>query len=267
MRIDVGRENSTVIELQVDDLGFGPPVLLLHGWPLSSRVWAPQLPALLAAGRRVITVDRRGFGRSTRCSQGFDLDTLADDLKCVLDRLDLADAVVVAHDLGAAELLRYLGSFGGERLRAAVLVAPPPPAPPTDGLVLPAVEHAAALRRWIDEACAPDTLAPDRRLGADARHALWLDAVDHGIVALQEGLAALQAVDLRDDLPRIGLPVLVLQGGADRRWPAGSAAEPVAEAIAGARLQRIDGAPHGLLWTHADEVNAALLAFLRDAAA
>lgn len=262
MRIDVGRENSTLIELQLDDLGYGPPVLLLHGWPLSSRVWEPQRAALLAAGRRVLSFDRRGFGGSTRCSLGFDLDTLAEDLSHVLERLALAEPVVViAYDLGAAELLRYLGSFGGERLRAAVLVAPPPPLPAPAAAPVAAVPRHAMLRRWVGDAHAPDTLPPARRLDADALHALWLDAIDGGAPAQHESLATLRTADLRDDLPRIGVPTLVLQPGADPdRPPAGTAA--VAAAIAGARLQPLADAPHGLLWTHAAEVNAALCEFL-----
>ncbi|MEF7615354.1 alpha/beta fold hydrolase [Aquincola sp. MAHUQ-54] len=262
MRIDVGRENSTLIELQVDDFGHGPPVVLLHGWPLSGRVWEPQLPALLAAGRRVLAVDRRGFGGSTRCSLGFDLDTLAEDLGQVLERLAPAGAVVVAHDLGAAELLRYLGSFGGERLRAAVLVVPPPPTPETPAPAPPPpAPRAAMLRHWIDEAHAPPSLPLARRLDADARHALWLDAIANGPLALHASRATLDAADLRDDLPRIDVPTLVLHGEADMgRPPAGAAA--LAAALAGARVERLAEAPRGLLWTHADEVNAALLAFL-----
>lgn len=275
MRIDVGRENSTVIGLQVDDLGFGPPVLLLHGWPFSSRIWEPQVQALRHAGHRVVTCDRRGFGRSSRCSTGFDFDTLADDLRQVLEALDLRDCALVAHGMGCGEVLRYLGTYGGERLRAAVLVAPLPPVRPAAAaggagldegtldmlrLALLARRH-DVLEQFVDEGFAPADAPPAWRLGAATRRALWLDAIDTGPVALVESLQAWRC-DFRDDLPRIGLPTLVLQGTADRLLPAALAGEPLAAGIGGAQLRLVSGAPHGLLWTHADAVNDALLGFL-----
>lgn len=275
MRIDVGRENSTVIELQVDDLGFGPPVLLLHGWPHSSRVWEPQVHALLAAGHRVVVYDRRGFGRSSRCSTGFDFDTLADDLRQVLDALDLRGCALVGQGMGCGEVLRYLGNYGGERLRAAALVAPLPPVwreggaggGGLDGAALDALRQDVLTRRHeflaahVEEAFAPAAVSSAHRLGAAARQALWLDAAATDAVAM---LASLQAwrCDFRDDLPRIGLPTLVLQGSADRHLPPHLAGEPLAAGIAGATLRLVPGATQGLLWTHTDEVNDALLTFL-----
>jgi non-heme chloroperoxidase len=275
MRVKVGRENSTAIELQVDDLGCGPPVLLLHGWPLSSVVWEHQVQALLAAGHRVISYDRRGFGRSSRCSTGFDFDTLAEDLKCVLDSLDMRDAVLVGYGMGCGEIVRYLGTFGSERLRAAALVAPLPPFLRRSGSALneldePALEDLRSallaqrhdfLEHFIDASCELEQDAAGQGLSDAARRAMWIDAVDSGPAATLESLASWRS-DFRDDLPRIGLPTLVLQGTADRMLPPAASGEPLAAAISGSRLELVAGAPHGLLWTHAAQVNAALLNFL-----
>ena len=120
--ITVGRENSTPIELSYEDHGSGPVVVLLHGWPVDSRSWEPQLHPLLQAGFRVVTYDRRGFGRSSRPATGYDFDTLAADLDAVLTHLDLRDVAVVGFSLGTGELARYVGRYGTQRLRCSVFI-------------------------------------------------------------------------------------------------------------------------------------------------
>src|SRR5689334_3817040 len=120
--IEVGSDNTAPIQLYYEDHGSGAPVVLLHGWPLDSRSWEPQLHALLQAGQRVIVYDRRGFGRSSRPAEGYDFDTLAGDLDRVLTHLDLTDATVVGFSLGTGELARYIGKYGSDRLRACVFI-------------------------------------------------------------------------------------------------------------------------------------------------
>src|SRR5690349_2786627 len=120
--ITVGHENSTPIELYYEDHGSGAPVVLLHGWPVDSRSWEPQLPTLLEAGKRVILYDRRGFGRSSRPTDGYDFDTLAADLDKLLTELDLRDATLIGFSLGTGELARYIGNFGTERLAGCVFI-------------------------------------------------------------------------------------------------------------------------------------------------
>src|ERR671920_1676727 len=120
--INVGRENSAPIDIYYEDHGSGPAVVLSSGWPFDSRSWEPQLHPLLAAGYRVITYDRRGFGRSSRPTVGYDFDSLAADLDAVLTELDLRDAVVVGFSLGTGELVRYVGRHGTDRMRAAVII-------------------------------------------------------------------------------------------------------------------------------------------------
>src|SRR6478609_206054 len=121
--VSVGQENSASIDLYYEDHGSGPPVILIHGYPLSGRAWDKQLPVLLAAGRRVITYDRRGFGRSSQAAIGYDYDTFAADLKVVLDTLDLRDAVLVGFSMGTGEVGRYLGLYGSERIAKVAFLA------------------------------------------------------------------------------------------------------------------------------------------------
>jgi non-heme chloroperoxidase len=125
--VTVGRENNTGIEIYYEDHGAGQPVVLIHGYPLSGRGWDKQVPALLAAGYRVITYDRRGFGKSSQPATGYDYDTFAADLNTLLEHLDLHDAVLVGHSMGTGEVTRYLGRYGSARVAKGVLVAPIPP--------------------------------------------------------------------------------------------------------------------------------------------
>ena len=120
--INVGRENSAPIDIYYEDQGSGPAVVLSSGWPFDSRSWEPQVHTLLAAGYRVITFDRRGFGRSSRPSTGYDFDTLATDLGTLLSELDLSDVTLVGFSLGTGELARYVGRYGTDRVRSLVLI-------------------------------------------------------------------------------------------------------------------------------------------------
>src|SRR6476660_8701849 len=125
--VDVGTENSGAIELYYEDPGAGPPVVLIHGYPLSGRAWDKQIPVLLDTGHRVITYDRRGFGKSSQPTSGYDYDTFAADLKALIDKLDLHDVTLVGHSMGTGEVTHYLGTYGSERITRGVLVSPIPP--------------------------------------------------------------------------------------------------------------------------------------------
>jgi non-heme chloroperoxidase len=251
-------------------------VVLLHGWPVASPVWEHQARALRESGHRVITIDRRGFGRSTRCAAGLDLETLADDLHQVISRLDLRDCCLVGYDLGCAEVLRYLGNYGSGAVRSSVLIAPwssaSEPAAGRATLSPSAVDVVAlqralrddrhdALERYVAEAhrLLPNTTRPP--LSPPALRALCNDAATSGPAALQHSLNAWPD-NVLEDAARVGVPTLVLHGSDDCGGPSQINGTALAAAIGGAQLQRLDGAPRGLLWTHAAEVNAALLAFL-----
>src|SRR6267378_333981 len=125
--VNVGQENSGSIDLYYEDHGSGKPVILIHGWPLSGRSWERQVPVLLAAGYRVITYDRRGFGDSSKPTSGYDYDTFAEDLHKLVTKLDLREATLVGFSMGGGEVARYLGTYGSERVRKAVFVASIPP--------------------------------------------------------------------------------------------------------------------------------------------
>src|SRR5215813_11754261 len=126
-KVTVGRENSGGIDIYYEDHGAGQPVVLIHGYPLSGRAWDKQVPALLEAGYRVITYDRRGFGNSSQPSTGYDYDTFASDLKALIDELDLHDVTLVGHSMGTGEVTRYIGKYGSDRITRGVLVSPIPP--------------------------------------------------------------------------------------------------------------------------------------------
>ncbi len=125
--IRVGQENSGPIELYYEDYGSGPPVVLIHGYPLSGKAWDKQLPALLGTGYRVITYDRRGFGKSSQPATGYDYDTFAADLNSLMETLDLRGAMLVGHSMGTGEVTRYLGAYGSQRVAKGVLISPIPP--------------------------------------------------------------------------------------------------------------------------------------------
>lgn len=273
--IKVGNENSTPIELHYEDQGSGQPVVLIHGYPLDGRSWEKQTAALLDAGHRVITYDRRGFGRSTHASSGYDYDTFADDLASVVDALDLRDVVLVGFSMGTGEVARYLTRHGSERIaKVAFLGSLEPyllksdenpdgaaPAEFFDGLVADVKADRYAFFTGFFE----NFFNLDENLGSRISQ----EALDHHArVAASSGAVASAAApltwptDFRGDLSAIDMPALILHGTADRVLPIEATAKRFAEAVPEATYVEVEGAPHGLLWTHAAEVNEALLEFL-----
>jgi non-heme chloroperoxidase len=234
-RCKVGTENGTPIEIHYEDHGSGQPVILIHEYPLNGNSWERQERALLAAGYRAISYDRRGFGRSSQPTVGYDYDTFAADLNTLLEHLDLRDVILVGFSMGRGEVTRYLGRFGSTRVRAAALLGAIPPF------------HV-------------DTLAPDR-----VSEQAW--EASFNVAAAGSPFATYAAVDswltdFRDDLSRIDVPVLVVHGTEDRILPIAATANRLPGLIADLRLVRIEGGPHNIGWTHGDEVNDALLEFL-----
>src|SRR5512133_3567377 len=229
--IGVGTENSGPIELHYEDHGTGTPVVLIHGHPLSGRAWDRQVPALLAAGHRVITYDRRGFGNSSQPTTGYDYDTFAADLNTLLDTLDLRDAALVGHSMGTGEVTRYLGRYGSERVERGVLISPIPP------FLLKTPDNPAGVDGsvfdGIKQAIAADRPAYLTKFLADfynfdvTRGKLVSDEVFRlgwNIAAGASPKGTLDCVsawltDFRGDLSRIDVPMLVIQGDADRILP------------------------------------------------
>ena len=272
--ITVGRENSTPIEIAYDDVGSGPPVVLIHGWPFDSRSWEPQVHALLAAGLRVITYDRRGFGRSSRPSVGYDFDTLAADLDVLLGELDLHDVSVVGFSLGTGELARYVGSYGTARLRSCVFIESLAPTfvksddNPTgvDPAGVAAVQQAilddrAAWLSGMDQNFLNLDDYLGTRVSAETERYLWqtgMEASAEATWACPRGWLE----DFRADIAKIDVPTLIVHGTADRILPIDGQARRLHTALPEAEYVEIEGGPHLCCVTHATEVNAALLAFL-----
>ena len=273
--VTVGRENSAGIEIYYEDHGAGQPVVLIHGYPLSGRAWDKQVPAPLEAGYRVITYDRRGFGKSSQPVTGYDYDTFAADLATLLEHLDLHDAVLAGHSMGTGEVTRYLGRYGSARVARGVLVAPIPPflrqTPDNpdgvpqglfDGFAQAAMADAPAwMKGFLDTFYNFDTLR-GTLVSDQAWQASWNLAVTASATAAVACIGT-WATDFRADLPEIDVPMLVIQGDADQVLPLDKPGQRLPALIKDVQLIVVDGGPHAIPWTHAAQVNTALLDFIR----
>ncbi len=275
--ITVGTENSTDIDLFYTDQGAGQPVVLIHGFPLDGESWGKQQAALLDAGYRVIAYDRRGFGASTKTASGSDYDTFAADLHALLEDLDLHDVALVGFSMGTGEIARYLARYGAGRIAKAAFLGSLEPFL----LITDDNPDGAGDQAFFDGTA--DAVRKDRHafltgffrdfynLDDTLGSRISQEAVDASVAtARHAGNAALAAApltwatDFRGDIPAITVPALVLHGTADNILPIDKTARKFRELLPGATYVEIEGAPHGLLWTHGDEVNAALLSFLAD---
>jgi non-heme chloroperoxidase len=276
--VTVGRENSTSIDLYYEDHGSGSPVVLLSGWPLDSRSWEPQMHDLLEAGHRVILVDRRGFGQSSRPTVGYDFDTLAGDLDKLLTELDLSDATLIGFSLGTGELARYIGTYGTDRLKACVFIESLAPSfvkseenpNGIDRAGVDAVRQAILDDRpaWLTGLLG-DFLNLDDYLGTRVSEEAVRNAWNAGAGASPWATWACVLTWLEDfgaDIGRIDVPTLILHGTADRILPIDGQGRRLHAALPDARYVEIEGGPHVMCVTHAQEVNRELLAFLRQEA-
>jgi non-heme chloroperoxidase len=273
--VNVGQENSGSIELYYEDHGEGKPVVLIHGYPLSGTSWEKQVPALLQAGRRVITYDRRGFGRSSQPTTGYDYDTFAKDLHKLVTTLDLRDCALVGFSMGGGEVARYLGAYGSERVSKAVFISSVPPfllktkdnPEGVDASVFAGIEKAVTADRYafftefFKNFFNTDVLL-GKRVSEDAVRSSW------NVAAGASATASLACVstwytDFRKDLPRVEVPTLVIHGDADRILPISASGMRTAKLVKGAHLVTVKDGPHCIPWTHADQVTPALLEFLK----
>jgi non-heme chloroperoxidase len=274
-RITVGTENTAPIEIHYEDHGSGQPVVLIHGYPLNGASWEKQERVLLAAGYRVITYDRRGFGKSSQPTVGYDYDTFAADLNALLAHLDLSDVVLVGFSMGTGEVARYLGTYGSSRIEKAVLMGSIPPfllktgdnPEGVDGAVFDEIKAAvlndrpAFFKSFLDNFNNVDVLG-----GTRISEQAWQNSF---IVAVGASPYAAHAcvntwlTDFRDDLPKIDVPTLLIHGDADRILPYAATAARLPGLIKGLTVVTVEGGPHNIAWTHPDEVNEALLAFLK----
>jgi pimeloyl-ACP methyl ester carboxylesterase len=272
--IKVGQENSTPIELYYEDHGSGSPVVLIHGWPLSGASWEKQTAALLAAGHRVVTYDRRGFGRSGKPAVGYNYDTFASDLNTVLTSLDLTGVSLVGFSMGTGEVSRYIGKYGTKRLRKAVLIGTLGPyllkaadnPEGVDASVFDGIKAAIKadrpafliefLRNFYNYDITGGKLVSERVLEDNWNVAAGASAI--GTLACVDAWIE----DFRKDIPRNNVPTLILHGDTDRILPPDATSRRQAKMIKGVKFVELKGGPHGVLWTHADQVNAELVKFL-----
>jgi non-heme chloroperoxidase len=270
----VGTENETPIEIHYEDHGSGDPVVLIHGYPLNGNSWERQERELLANGHRVISYDRRGFGRSSQPTVGYDYDTFAADLNALLEHLDLSHIVLVGFSMGSGEVTRYLGTYGSARVRKAALLGAIPPyllktednPEGVDGEVFEQIKAAIAKDRYawfkdfFDNFYNTDTLMPER-----ISEQAWQGSFN--VAAGASPFASYACVDtwltdFRGDLPKIDVPVLIVHGTDDRILPFEATAARLPDLIEDVRLVAVEGGPHNIAWTHPNEVNQALLGFI-----
>lgn len=277
--VTVGKENSGNIDIYYEDHGSGNPVVLIHGYPLSGASWEKQTAALLAAGHRVITYDRRGFGKSSQPATGYNYDTFAEDLHKLVTQLELRDFALVGFSMGGGEVARYIGKYGSKGVRNAVFIAGVPPfllktpdnPEGVDGTVFEGIQKAVAADRYaffseFFKNFYNTDLLLGKRVSEQAVQASW------NIAAGASATASLACVptwheDFRKDLARVDVPTLVIHGDADRILPISTSGARTAKLITGARLLVVKDGPHCITWTHADEVNRELLNFLAEGTA
>lgn len=272
--VRVGKENSGEIELYYEDHGSGAPIVLIHGYPLNGASWEKQLPALLSAGYRVITYDRRGFGNSSQPTTGYNYDTFAEDLHKLIAHLQLNDFTLAGFSMGGGEVARYLGKYGSKGVRKAVIIGGIPPfllktadnPEGVDASVFEGIQKAVAADRYsFFTEFFKNFYNTDVLLGKRISEAAVQASCN---VAIRSSATASVACvptwheDFRADLARIDVPTLVVHGEADRIVPLQASGARTAKMVKGARLVTLKDGPHAVGWTHAAELNAELVNFL-----
>jgi len=276
--ITVGKENSGNINLYYEDHGSGKPVVLIHGYPLSGASWEKQSAVLLNAGHRVITYDRRGFGKSSQPAAGYNYDTFAEDLHKLVTQLELRDFVLAGFSMCGGEVARYIGKYGSKGVSKAVFISAVPPfllkttdnPEGVDGSVFDGIQKAIVADRYaffteFFKNFYNTDLLLGKRVSEQVVQASW------NIAAGSSAAASLACVptwheDFRKDLTRVDVPTLVFHGDADRILPISASGLRTASLIKGARLSVVKDGPHCITWTHAEEVNRELLNFLGETA-
>jgi non-heme chloroperoxidase len=277
--VSVGKENSADVELYYEDHGSGDAVILIHGYPLSGASWERQIPALLSAGHRVITYDRRGFGKSSQPTTGYNYDTFAEDVHKLVTKLALKKFSLVGFSMGGGEVVRYIGKYGSKQVSRAVILGGVPPYLLKTSDNPEGVDE--ALFKGIEEQARSDRYAffteffknfyntdvhLGKRVSEEVVRASW------NVAASASPYASFACVptwheDFRQDIAKIDIPTLLIHGEQDRIVPIDASGRRTAKLIKGARLVTIPDGPHNIAWTHAEEVNRELVKFLGESAA
>lgn len=272
--VSIGKENSGDIKLHYEDYGAGQPVILIHGYPLSGRAWEKQIPVLVDEGYRVITYDRRGFGKSSQPWSGYDPETFTEDLRKLVSELDLHDFVLVGHSMGGEELAHYIGKYGTRDVSKIVFISAVPPyllkaddnPEGLDESVFEGLKKAVIDDRpaFISQFCTDfynmDVLEGER-VSKEAYQASWNAAIEASPKGSVDCVGT-WGTDFRDDLKRIDIPTLIIHGDSDRIVPFPNSGKRMPDFVKDSVLKVIKGGPHGIAWTHAEVVNEHLLNFL-----
>jgi non-heme chloroperoxidase len=272
--IDVGKENSKAIKLHYEDHGSGDPVILIHGWSLNGASWEKQELALLNSGYRVITYDRRGFGDSSQPVTGYDYDTFASDLDKVIKTLELDDIILAGFSMGTGEVTRYIGNYGTDNIKKACLLASIPPyllktSDNPDGVdkegfnqIKAAIkgDRLAFLTQFLNDFYNMDLLG-GKLISKEVFQNSWNVASRASATGTYECVNA-WLTDFRKDVESIDIPTLIIHGDADRILPIDTTARKLKNLVKDKKYVEIKDGPHGLIWTHAEQVNQAMLDFL-----
>lgn len=273
--IKSSRNSATPVEIYYEDWGTGKPVVFIHGWPLDHQMWEYQLTDLANQGLRCIAYDRRGFGKSDRPWEGYDYNTMAGDLKALLDELDLNDVTLVGFSMGGGEVARYFGLYGEERVSKAVLISSVVP------YMLKTNDNPDGVpQEMFDEFV--QKLKEDRPgfldnfgkifygvnlikhpVSSEFLHWSWRIATSGSPKATLDCLYAFSQTDFRRDAAAINVPVLIIHGDSDKTVPIDPSARQAARLIPNAKLIEYAGAPHGLFYTEKEKLNKDLLEFIK----